>query len=104
MIGIDHGRRLEARTSRIERVSLPTPCPAGREILPPDLDGTSYVRPLDFDALGGCEFELLIVLVEHDEQPAILLVQREHHARYEACHEVGEEHEQPREEGSRVET
>ena len=58
------------------------------------------MRPLDFDALGGCEFELLIVV----EQPAILLVQREHHARYEACHEVGEEHEQPREEGSRVET
>ena len=58
------------------------PCPA---IPPPDLDRTSYMRPLDFDALGGCKSQLLIVV----EQPAILLVQRKHHARYEACHEVG---------------
>ena len=41
---------------------------------------------LDADALSGRELELLIIV----EQPAVLHVKREHHARHEARHKIGE--------------
>ena len=58
----------------------------GRQVPPPHLDSAGDVLTLDADALSGRELELPIVV----EQPAVIRVQREHHARHEARHKIGE--------------